>query len=64
MSNTARERVVVYLHPIERVMLDRVCREAGETASELLRRLFKNYVEQMNLVRESLHGEKRVHKTS
>ena len=59
-----RGRVVTYLYPIEVGMLDHVCQKAGETRSELLRRLLKNYLEEINVVKEYLHGEKKLHKTA
>jgi len=37
-------------------MLDNVCRLASETRSELLRRLFKNYLETINVIKGRVHG--------
>jgi metal-responsive CopG/Arc/MetJ family transcriptional regulator len=51
-----KERVIVYLYEDEVEMLDHVCRKTGDTRSELLRRLLRNYLEDLNLIRERVHS--------
>jgi len=53
-----KERVIVYLYEDEVKMLDHVCQRASETRSELLRRLFKNYLETINVIKGRIHGGK------
>ena len=49
-----KERVIVYLYEDEVEMLDQVCIKTGDTRSELLRRLLRNYLDKLNLIRERL----------
>jgi len=51
-----KERVIVYLYEDEVKMLDEVCRKTVDTRSELLRRLFRNYLNELNLIRERVHS--------
>jgi len=51
-----KKKVIIYLYPDEIEMLDQVCRKTGDTRSELLRRLFRNYLDELNIIRERVHS--------
>jgi metal-responsive CopG/Arc/MetJ family transcriptional regulator len=51
-----KKKVMIYLYEDEVEMLDLVCERTGDTRSELMRRLLRNYLDQLNLMRERVHS--------